>query len=113
MLPALGKRRVAKSSHTTSSATNHNQPPTDDDLDPNSKSKDAPIKVILSLFGLMVVVFIMFSVFTPENRKGSSPDRPQLKVLYDKKKFHDAHKAPALIQPHFDHDLDADPLLNV
>ena len=50
------------------------QPNITNDEDPNSKVKDAPIKVILSLFGILIVVFIMFSVFQPKsNRPANHP----------------------------------------
>lgn len=106
------QRLIAR--HKSKSSTNSidikigDQPPSDDH-DPNSKSKDAPIKVILSLFGLLVVVFIMFSVFQP---KQARPPRPPLKVFYDKKKFrhdHD-HNPKESLKLHIP-DLQSDPFL--
>eukprot|EP01084_Bolivina_argentea_P098900 177789_1 len=81
-------RRVHKSSHSKPSHPKTRQ----DDSDPKGKTKDAPIKVILSLFGLLIVVFIMFSVFQP--KKNRPPDRPPLKVFYDKQQFRHDHSPP-------------------
>ena len=98
----LKERRTAKTtSHTNANTSSKNI----NDNDPNNKSKDGHVKVILSLFGLLIVVFIMFSVFQP--KKHRPPDRPPLKVFYDKEKFINQHSGnpPQIQRPKIENKL--------
>merc|ERR1712228_106956 len=72
---------LSNASSPLSSSTSHTKENNDDS---NKKSKDGPIKVIFSLFGLLVVVFIMFSVFEPKQNR--PPDHKPLTVYFDKEK---------------------------